>query len=145
VLSFAYIAIYWNNHHHLLQAARGVSGPILWANMHLLFWLSLVPFTTDWMGENHFAELPTALYGAVLLFCAFAYWLLQTFIVKAEGTGSLLAKAIGRDLKGKGSLAMYAVAVPSAMWQPVLAWGIYAAVALIWLVPDKRIERHLHD
>ncbi|MBK9177418.1 MAG: DUF1211 domain-containing protein [Flavobacteriales bacterium] len=141
VLSFVYIAIYWNNHHHLLHATRSVNGRILWANLHLLFWLSLVPFTTGWMGENHFTALPTALYGLVLFFAAFAYWLLQSAIVSADGRDGVLARAFGKDLKGKSSIALYAVAVLGAYWQPILAWVLYVMVALIWLVPDRRIER----
>jgi uncharacterized membrane protein len=145
VISFVYIAIYWNNHHHMLQAARKVSGGVLWANMHLLFWLSLVPFTTAWMGENHFVDLPTALYGFVLLASAVAYSMLQTAIIRAEGKDSPLARAVGRDWKGKGSALAYAIAVPCAFWVPELAWGVYVAVALVWLVPDRRIERALRE
>jgi uncharacterized membrane protein len=141
VLSFIYVGIYWNNHHHMLHATRRVTGPVLWANLHLLFWLSLVPFTTAWMGENHFSAAPTALYGAVLLLAAIAYWILQQVIIAAEGPGSLLSRAIGRrDWKGKLSPVLYAIAIPMAFWSPVLAQSIYVLVALMWLVPDRRIE-----
>ena len=141
VLSFIYVGIYWNNHHHMLHATRRVTGPVLWANLHLLFWLSLVPFTTAWMGENHFSAAPTALYGVVLLLAAIAYWILQQLIIASEGPDSLLSKAIGRrDWKGKLSPVLYAIAIPMAFRSPVLAQAIYALVALIWLVPDRRIE-----
>ena len=141
VLSFVYVGIYWNNHHHMLHATHRVTGPVLWANLHLLFWLSLVPFTTAWMGENHFSAAPTALYGVVLLLAAIAYWFLQQVIIGAEGPDSLLSKAIGhRDFKGKLSPVLYAAAIPLAFWSPVLAQSIYALVALLWLVPDRRIE-----
>jgi uncharacterized membrane protein len=141
VLSFIYVGIYWNNHHHMLHATRRVTGPVLWANLHLLFWLSLVPFTTAWMGENHFSAAPTALYGAVLLLAAIAYWILQQVIIAAEGPDSLLRKLIGRrDWKGKLSPVLYAIAIPMAFWSPVLAQSIYVLVALLWLVPDRRIE-----
>jgi len=141
VLSFIYVGIYWNNHHHMLHAMRRVTGPVLWANLHLLFWLSLVPFTTAWMGENHFAAAPSALYGAVLLLAAIAYWILQQMIIASEGPDSLLGKAIGRrDWKGKLSPVLYAIAIPLAFWSPLLAQSIYVLVALTWLVPDRRIE-----
>jgi uncharacterized membrane protein len=141
VLSFIYVGIYWNNHHHMLHATRRVTGPVLWANPHLLFWLSLVPFTTAWMGENHFSAAPTALYGVVLLLAAIAYWILQQLIIASEGPDSLLSKAIGRrDWKGKLSPVLYAIAIPMAFRSPVLAQTIYALVALVWLVPDRRIE-----
>ena len=141
VLSFIYVGIYWNNHHHMLHATRRVTGPVLWANLHLLFWLSLVPFTTAWMGENHFSAAPTALYGVVLLLAAIAYWILQQLIIASEGPDSLLSKAIGRrDWKGKLSPVLYAIAIPMAFRSPVLAQTIYALVALVWLVPDRRIE-----
>ncbi|MCB9184897.1 MAG: DUF1211 domain-containing protein [Flavobacteriales bacterium] len=143
VLSFVYLAIYWNNHHHLLHASRGVNGSILWANVHLLFWLSLVPFTTGWMGENHFAAVPTALYGVVLLMAGIAYWLLSTAIIRHEGPDSVLRKAVGNDLKGKSSVVLYAIAVPCVYWLPAVSWCIYVLVALMWLVPDSRIERQL--
>jgi uncharacterized membrane protein len=143
VLSFVYIGIYWNNHHHLLHATEVVSGAVLWANLHLLFWLSLFPFATAWMGENHFAPVPTALYGVPLLMAAIAYWLLQTIIVARQGRESLLATAIGKDFKGKISMVLYFVAIPSAFVHRWIAEGIYVLVALMWLVPDRRIERTL--
>jgi uncharacterized membrane protein len=141
VLSFVYIGIYWNNHHHMLHATTRVSGTILWANLHLLFWLSLFPFVTGWMGENHLAALPTALYGVVLLMAAIAYWLLQRAIIADQGAESLLARAVGRDAKGKLSPILYAAAIPLAFMLTWLALAIYVAVALMWLVPDRRIER----
>lgn len=141
VLSFVYIGIYWNNHHHMLHATHRVSGGILWANLHLLFWLSLFPFVTGWMGENHLAALPTALYGAVLLLAAIAYWLLQRAIIADQGADSLLARAVGKDAKGKLSPVLYAVAIPLAFVVTWLALAIYVVVALMWLVPDRRIER----
>jgi uncharacterized membrane protein len=142
VLSFIYIGIYWNNHHHMLHTVKRVNGSILWANSHLLFWLSLVPFVTGWMGENHFAALPTALYGAVLLMAAIAYWILQGRIIDASGgKESLLAKAVGNDRKGRISPLIYAIAIPSAFWNQWLADALYVLVAIIWLVPDRRIER----
>jgi uncharacterized membrane protein len=140
VLSFIYVGIYWNNHHHLLKACPRVNGGILWANLHLLFWLSLFPFVTGWMGENHFTMLPTALYGTVLFAAALAYWILQKRIIAIEGSGKL-ANAIGRDLKGKLSIGCYAVAVAIAFTQPWISGVIYVAVALLWLIPDRRIER----
>jgi uncharacterized membrane protein len=140
-LSFVYLAIYWNNHHHMLYVVDRVTGGILWANMHLLFWLSLVPFATGWMGENHFAKTPTAVYGVVLLMAGVAYFILETTIVHSQGEESLLAKAVGGEFKGKASIVLYAVAIPMAHWEPWVAYGIYAAVALMWLVPDRRIER----
>jgi uncharacterized membrane protein len=143
VLSFLYIGIYWNNHHHMFQATERVGGAVLWANLHLLFWLSLFPFVTDWMGENHFAPVPTALYGVILFMAAVAYWILQTVIIAQHGGGSLLAKAIGRDLKGKASPILYALAIASAFVSVAVAQALYVFVALIWLVPDKRIERAL--
>jgi len=141
VLSFVYLGIYWNNHHHMLHVTQGVTGAILWANLHLLFWLSLIPFVTGWMGENSFAPAPTALYGVVLLLAAIAYWNLQRVIIARQGAGSLLARVIGRDLKGKVSPILYAVAIPAAFLHQAIAGGIYVLVALIWLVPDRRIER----
>jgi uncharacterized membrane protein len=142
VLSFIYIGIYWNNHHHMLHTVRSVNGNILWANSHLLFWLSLVPFVTGWMGENHFAALPTALYGVVLLMAAVAYWILQNIIIAASGhKESLLAKAVGNDRKGKVSPLLYAIAIPLAFWNQWLADALYVAVAVMWLIPDRRIER----
>ena len=143
VLSFVYIGIYWNNHHHMLHTVKHVSALVLWANLHMLFWLSLVPFATGWMGENHFAAAPCAVYGGVLLLSGFAYWLLQHAIIRSQGKDSLLKKAIGKDFKGYFSLACYAVAIPLAFVQNWLAVVIYVLVAFIWLVPDKRIERVL--
>lgn len=143
VLSFIYIGIYWNNHHHMLHATPSVNGAILWANLHLLFWLSLVPAATDWMGENHFAPAPTALYGVPLLMAAFAYWLLQRTIVARHGRDSLLATALGGDLKGKLSPILYLVAIPAAFVRPWIAGALYVLVALIWLIPDRRIEKAL--
>lgn len=141
VLSFIYVGIYWNNHHHLLKACRGVTGGIMWANLHLLFWLSLFPFATGWMGENHLAPLPTAMYGAVLLLAAVAYFILQNRIVAGQGGDSKLAASIGRDFKGWLSLACYAVSIPAAFFRPWIASVIYIIVALVWLIPDRRIER----
>jgi uncharacterized membrane protein len=143
VLSFVYLGIYWNNHHHLLLASRVVTGPILWANLHLLFWLSLIPFTTGWMGENHFAAAPTALYGLILLMAALAYWLLQRLIIAAQGEDSLLQKAIGSDWKGRLSPVLYLIAIPAAFRAQWISQAIYVLVALFWLVPDRRIERIL--
>ncbi|HEX6550970.1 MAG TPA: TMEM175 family protein [Gammaproteobacteria bacterium] len=143
VLSFLYIGIYWSNHHHMLHTVTRVSGGMLWANLHLLFWLSLLPFVTGWMGENHFAAVPTALYGAMLLMAAIAYWILQRTIIALQGDDSLLAHAVGRDLKGKLSPVMYAIAIPAAFLTPVVSQFLYVAVALMWLIPDRRIERVL--
>jgi len=140
VLSFIYVGIYWNNHHHLLHAANHVSGGILWANLHLLFWLSLFPFTTGWIGENHVAAAPVAVYGFVLLMAAIAYLVLQRTIIVQQGRGSVVASAVGGDWKGKLSFALYLVAIPLAFVGPWIAIGIYAFVALLWLVPDRRIE-----
>lgn len=143
VLSFMYVGIYWNNHHHMFQVTHHVNGAILWANMHLLFWLSLIPFVTGWMGENHFAPAPTALYGVVLLMAAVAYFILQKTILAEHGRDSVLGKAVGRDIKGKLSPVLYAAAIGLAfVWQP-LALVIYAGVALMWLAPDRRIEKNL--
>jgi len=144
VLSFLYISIYWNNHHHMLHTCKYVSGAILWANLHLLFWLSIVPFTTGWMGENHFASLPTLLYGLNLLLAAIAYFVLQGVIIKAQGIESPLKKAIGKDWKGKISPIIYVLAVVAAYWIPWFALTLYGVVAIIWIVPDKRIERMYH-
>ena len=141
VLSFAYLGIYWNNHHHLLHVTRRVNGGVLWANLHLLFWLSLVPFATSWVDEAGSVALPTAIYGVVLLLAGFAYWLLQTTILRLEGPDSVLARAVGRDAKGKLSLACYAAGVGLAFVKPWLAEALYVVVALMWLVPDRRIER----
>jgi len=141
VLSFVYLGIYWNNHHHMLHTTTRVSGAILWANLHLLFWLSLFPFVTAWMGENHFAPAPTAVYGAIMLLAASAYYVLQRTIIVSQGEDSLLAAAVGRDLKGKLSPVFYALAIPTAFYDQRISGGLYVLVALIWLVPDKRIER----
>jgi uncharacterized membrane protein len=141
LLSFIYVGIYWNNHHHLLKAAHKVNGAMMWANLHLLFWLSLFPFVTGWMGANHFTPVPTALYGAVMLLAAIAYYILQSVIVAQQGPGSRLAASIGRDIKGKLSPALYAVAIAASFFRPWVAGGIYVFVALMWLVPDRRIER----
>ncbi len=143
VLSFMYLGIYWNNHHHMLHTCERVSGPILWANLHLLFWLSLIPITTGWMGENHFSAAPTALYGVVLFMAANAYFILQSLIIASQGPDSLLKRAVGRDWKGKLSSIMYALAIPAAFWHHQVSQGIYVLVALIWLIPDRRIERTL--
>jgi len=145
ILSFVNVGIYWNNHHHMLHAATRVTGGVLWANLHLLFWLSLMPFATGWMGENGFAALPTAVYGGVLLMCGVAYTILQRSILAVEGRGSTLARAVGRDRKGLLSIACYALAIPLAFVADRLADALYVAVALMWLVPDRRIERALHD
>jgi uncharacterized membrane protein len=143
VLSFVNVGIYWSNHHHLLQATRNVDGRVLWANLLLLFWLSLVPFFTGWMGENHFASLPTALYGVVLLMAAYSYLVLQQAIIAADRPSSPLAKAVGADRKGRVSRLLYLAAVAGAFVRPWIAWAIYVAVALLWFVPDRRIERTL--
>jgi uncharacterized membrane protein len=143
VLSFIYLGIYWNNHHHLFQATEEVSGGILWANLHLLFWLSLFPFTTAWMGENHLAAIPTAIYGFVLLMAAIAYYILQRTIIAREGRDSLLAQAIGKDWKGKLSPLLYLAAIPFAFVSSWIAGGLYVCAALLWLIPDPRIERKL--
>ena len=144
-LSFIYLGIYWNNHHHLLKAAGRVNGAMMWANLHLLFWLSLFPFVTGWMGENHFTTVPTAIYGTVLLLAAIAYYILQSVIIAGQGCDSKLAAAIGRDFKGKLSPVLYAIAVAAALFQPWISCGIYVLVALLWLVPDRRIERLLAE
>jgi uncharacterized membrane protein len=143
VLSFIYVGIYWNNHHHMLQAARKVSGSVLWANLHLLFWLSLFPFATAWMGENHFTALPTAMYGVVLLMAAIAYWILQQRIIAVEGHDSLLARATGNDFKGRLSPLFYITGIALAFVQPWLSCALYVLVALVWLVPDRRIESRI--
>ncbi|MFL6692965.1 MAG: TMEM175 family protein [Ramlibacter sp.] len=144
VLSFVYVGIYWNNHHHMLHATKKVSGAVLWANLHLLFWLSLIPFTTGWMGENHFGSLPSVLYGLVLLMAAVAYWMLQRLIIAVEGDGSVLKAAIGADWKGKLSPVLYLLGILASFWQTWLAQCIYVGVALMWLVPDRRLE-HVVD
>ncbi len=143
VLSFVFLGIYWNNHHHMLHTVDRVNGKILWANLHLLFWLSLVPFVTGWMGENHVAPLPTAIYGVVMLLCGVAYTILKTVIVGHQGAGSKLAAAVGSDTKGKISVVLYALAIPLAFVQPLIAVGLYVVVALMWLIPDRRIESTL--
>jgi uncharacterized membrane protein len=140
-LSFIYLGIYWNNHHHMLQATERVNGVILWANLHLLFWLSLTPFTTAWLGENHFAATPAAAYGIVLLAAAIAYYVLQKAIIRSQGGSSLVAAAVGRDGKGKLSPVLYAIGIGLSFVDRWLAVGIYALVALVWLIPDRRIER----
>ncbi|MBU6484759.1 MAG: DUF1211 domain-containing protein [Betaproteobacteria bacterium] len=145
VLSFVYVGIYWSNHHHLLHAAQRVSGGVLWANLNLLFWLSLFPFSTGWMGENHFAPLPSPVYGFVLLMAAIAYDLLQQCIIASEGPGSILKRAVGTDWKGKLSPFLYIVAIAASFWAHWMAQTIYVVVALMWLVPDRRIERVIGD
>lgn len=143
VMSFVYLGIYWNNHHHMLYVTEHVNGKILWANMHLLFWLSLVPFVTGWMGENHFAALPTAVYGGVLLAAAVAYYILQKLIIRQQGPRSRLKAAIGRDIKGKLSPVIYVVAIVLAFVNQWVSDALYALVALMWLIPDRRIEATL--
>lgn len=144
VLSFVYVGIYWNNHHHMFLLTKSVTGGLLWANSHLLFWLSLLPFTTGWMGENHFERWPTVLYGVNLLFCAIAFWLLQTGIIRHEGPGCLLAKAVAGDFKGKVSPLLYLSGILTAMFfSPSLGMALFVLAALFWLVPDRRIERLL--
>ncbi len=143
VLSFIILAIYWNNHHHMLHAASRINGRILWANMHLLFWLSLTPFVTGWMGENHYQPLPTALYGVVMLAAAIAYTILQNAIIAHHGSESILASAVGRDGKAKLSLASYASAIPLAFLNPWISIGLYVFVAAMWLIPDPRIESRM--
>lgn len=145
ILSFIYLGIYWNNHHHMLHTVKEVSGGILWANLHLLFWLSLIPFTTGWMGENHFSSMPVALYGVVLLMAAIAYFILQFQIIRKQGINSILKKAIGNDIKGKISPVLYLISIPSAFFNTWISELIYVIVALIWLIPDKRIERTLEN
>jgi uncharacterized membrane protein len=143
VLSFVNLGIYWNNHHHLLQATEQIDGRVLWANLHLLFWLSLIPFVTGWMGENRFATWPVALYGVVLLFAAIAYFILTRALLSLHDKESVLTKALGRDTKGKVSVLVYVVAIPLAVLQPWVSFAIYVGVAIWWLVPDRRIERKL--
>ncbi len=143
VMSFVYIGIYWNNHHHLLHMMRHVTGGILWANLHLLFWLSLVPFVTGWLGENHFAAMPAAVYGVVMLMAAIAFYTLQLVIIASQGPDSELRKAVGRDWKGKGSLVLYILAILVSRWAHGASIAIYVLVALLWLVPDTRVERAL--
>ena len=143
VLSFVYVGIYWNNHHHMLHACARVSGSVLWANLHLLFWLSLFPFATGWMGENHFASMPSALYGVVLLMAAVAYWVLQQTIIASEGPASVLKSAVGGDWKGKLSPLLYLAAIASTFLVQWLAQVLYVLAALLWLIPDRRIENAL--
>lgn len=143
LLSFVYIGIYWNNHHHMFHAMKHVTGSVLWANLHLLFWLSLIPFVTDWVGESRLSALPTAAYGLVLLLAAIAYRILQQRILRVEGRTSVLARAVGRDVKGKLSPVVYATGVAIAFWHPWISAALYFAVALVWLIPDPRIEREL--
>ena len=145
VLSFVYVGIYWNNHHHMLHASRYVNGPVLWANLHLLFWLSLVPFVTGWMGDNHFAGVPVALYGVVLLMCGVAYAILVRMLIALHGADSALAHAIGSDRKGNISLVLYAVAIPLTFLSEWIALGIYVVVAVMWFIPDRRIEKELRE
>ncbi len=145
VLSFIFVGIYWSNHHHLLHASRRVDGRILWANLHLLFWLSLIPFVTGWMGENHFAALPVAFYGTVLLCAAIAYFILTRALIAHHGRDSALAKAMGKDFKGKASVVFYVVAIPLAFVNPWLSCALYVLVAIMWLIPDRRIERELSE
>ena len=145
VLSFIYVGIYWNNHHHMMHTVRQVNGGILWANLHLLFWLSLIPFVTGWMGENQFSPMPLALYGVVLLMAAIAYFMLQNLIIRSHGRNSLLTKAIGKDIKGKISPILYVIAVASSWLSQWISGSIYILVALIWLIPDKRIERTMRE
>jgi uncharacterized membrane protein len=140
VLSFIYVGIYWNNHHHMFKAVREIRGGVLWANLHLLFWLSLIPFVTAWAGENHFAPAPVALYGFVLMMCGAAYFVLSRALIASESGSSLLKRAIGNDFKGKISVVIYAAAIALAFWSPPLAGALYVAVAVIWIVPDRRIE-----
>lgn len=142
-LSFLYLGIYWNNHHHLMQAVRSVNGAVLWANLHLLFWLSLLPFATAWAGENHFATWPVVLYGAILCMAGTAYYVLVQVLLRHHGADSMLAKAVGDDIKGRISIVIYLMAIPLAFLSSLAAYGLYLVVALIWLVPDRRIERVL--
>jgi uncharacterized membrane protein len=143
VLSFVYVGIYWNNHHHMLHTSHKVTGSMLWANLHLLFWLSLFPFATGWMGENHFAAAPSAFYGVVLLMASIAYLILQQFIIESQGSESILKQAVGNDWKGKISAVIYLIAIPTAFWSQWVSQGLYVLVALVWLVPDRRIENAL--
>lgn len=143
VLSFIYVGIYWNNHHHMMHTVKKVTGGILWANLHLLFWLSLVPFATAWIGEHHFAPFPMLFYGFILLMCGVAYSILQYIIIKAHGQDSLLSKAIGKDFKGKASVVLYTIAILSTYYHEIISGIIYILVALMWLIPDKRIEKIL--
>jgi uncharacterized membrane protein len=143
VLSFVYLGIYWNNHHHMLHTCHKVTGAMMWANLHLLFWLSLIPFTTGWMGENHFAAAPSAIYGVVLLMAAIAYWILQLLIIAMQGEDSILQKAVGNDWKGKASPVLYLIAICLSFWVQWVSIGIYIFVALLWVIPDRRVENVL--
>src|SRR5215471_11237256 len=143
ILSFLYVGIYWNNHHHMLHACNSVTGGMLWANLHLLFWLSLFPFATGWMGQNHFASAPTVLYGMVLLMAAMAYYVLEQTIIRAQGQNSILKQAVGRDWKAKVSLVLYIVAIVVALRSPRIADAVFVAVAVLWFIPDRRIEKRL--
>jgi uncharacterized membrane protein len=145
VLSFVNVGIYWNNHHHMLHTLQRVTGPILWANLHLLFWLSMMPFATGWMGQNHFASAPVALYGVILLMSGVSYKILQETIIASQGKDSLLKQAVGNDWKGLIPLVLYSIAIPMAFWFPVVSLACYVAVSLLWLVPDRRIERVLSE
>ena len=145
ILSFIYVGIYWNNHHHLFHTVKNVSGGILWANLHLLFWLSLFPFVTGWMGENNFALLPTAVYGGVLMMAGTAYFVLEVIIIKQQGENSILAKAVGSDLKGKVSIIIYLIAITATLISPLISQGLFIIVAFIWIIPDKRIEKVLFE
>lgn len=145
ILSFIYVGIYWSNHHHMMQIVKSFNGTILWANLHLLFWLSLIPFATAWIGEHHFAPFPMMLYGLILLMSAIAYFILQNLILKKQGKDSLLSKAIGKDYKGKASIVLYILAVIASKYYTEISGAIYIVVALIWLIPDKRIEKIITD
>jgi uncharacterized membrane protein len=144
-MSFVYLGIYWSNHHHLLQVVRHVNGAILWANLHLLFWLSLTPAMTGWMGETHFAAWPVAIYGVVLFMSAIAYYILTRTLLAEHGKDSAIAAALGRDFKGKISIVLYVLGMVAAYWRPIVAFGVYAMVALMWLVPDRRMEKAVRD
>ena len=145
LLSFVFLAIYWNNHHHMMHTCKKVTGSILWANIHLLFWLSLVPFTTGWMGENHFTKVPVIVYGVDLFMAALAYYILQESIIRSHGKDSVLKQAVRNDWKGKTSQLLYASAIFAAFWLPVISMGFYVVVALLWLIPDRRIEKLLNN
>jgi uncharacterized membrane protein len=145
VLSFLYVGIYWNNHHHLIAAVEEVNGAIMWKNLHLLFWITLIPLVTGWMGENHFAPLPTMLYGVVLLLASIAYWMLQSRILAADPVEHPLRREMGRDLKGKLSPVFYVAGIVTAAFVPMIGFAIYAAVAIVWIIPDRRVERALHE
>jgi uncharacterized membrane protein len=142
LLSFVYIGIYWNNHHHMLHTCQKVTGSILWANLNLLFWLSLVPFSTGWLGENHFASAPTLLYGVILFLAGVSYWILQQTIIRSQGPNSLLKKAVGKDFKGYSSQGLYILAIAISFWAPYVSLAIYTSIALWWIIPDRRIEKY---